>query len=277
MMNGTLRAAAHRLAMLIALISTATDPATALAGGLLQEGAPWLGVELQPGRAGGVGLKRVLEDAPGERAHLRPGDEVVSVDGERVTTPEELMRAVHGKAVGALVRLALAGTPAREVLVKLESRPRPADYQRRALVDKPAPDFAAAVRAGPALKRLSSLRGQVVLLDFFASWCMPCMAELPRLEALSRELGPSGLRVVGVSDEAPERIAAVTRRGVSYTLVSDPGGEISARYHVSALPTLVLVDRAGVVRLVSIADGAAAERAVREMIAAGPPGAASGR
>ena len=250
------------------LLAVPRSPAGAFEGPRSANEAPWIGIELDRGRGGGVLVKRVLDGAPGERAHLRAGDEIVTVDGTPVTTPEQLSHAVRSLRIGAIAHLGLAGSPRRELLVKLEPRPDPADYQKRALVGRPAPDFAPTVRSGPSMGKLSSLKGQVVLLDFFATWCGPCMAELPRIQSLHRELGGHGLRVIGISGEPGEVVAGVARRGVDYTLASDTEEAVAASYHVSALPTMVVIDRAGVVRAVAIADAAAAERTVRQLLSA---------
>jgi thiol-disulfide isomerase/thioredoxin len=239
------------------------------------DGPPWIGLELAPGRSGGVAVQRVIEGSPGERARLRPGDEVLSIDGQRVAAPAELTRLVRTRPSRALVRLQLAA-PAREVSVQLEPRPDPVELQRRALLGKPAPEIDLAVKVGPKVASLSALRGRVVLLDFFATWCRPCIAALPRLSALHRELSPRGLSIVGLTDESDEAIGELRAAGVEYTLALDGRHQAHSRYLVSALPTVVVLDRQGVVREIAIADQEQAERAVRALLAApvaGPTGA----
>jgi len=117
-------------------------------------------------------------------------------------------------------------------------------------VGQPAPALAGPTLAGPRL-RLADRRGQVVLLDFWATWCAPCVAELPSLARLAASRGPRGLAVVGVNieGEAARRAVADTVReaGVRYPTVLDDG-EARERYGVTALPYLVLIDRAGIVR-----------------------------
>jgi peroxiredoxin len=106
-----------------------------------------------------------------------------------------------------------------------------------------------------------------VLLDFFATWCGPCVEAMPEVERLHEQLGPRGLRVVGISpEEAPTVSGAARTHGLRYTLVADPGEAIAARYHVYALPTAVVIDRKGVVRSVSVADFGETARVVRELV-----------
>lgn len=244
-------------------------PATARAQGV------WVGLELAPGKAGGLRIKNVMEGSPGAEAGIQAGEEVIAVDGRKVQTPPELIAIVQGKTAGALLQLTMVGgagpkaDTAREVTVKVATRPYPGDLQRNLLVGKPAPDFSApSVPSGPKLAKLSSLRGQVVLIDFWATWCQPCMASLPQVQALHERLGPKGLRVLGVTNE-PARVAgeAARKRHLGYTIVSDESENISASYHIYALPTAAVIDKKGVVRLVEVSDLEAAASLVAQLLA----------
>jgi thiol-disulfide isomerase/thioredoxin len=95
--------------------------------------------------------------------------------------------------------------------------------------------------------RLRDLRGRVVLLNFWATWCAPCREEMPALERLARELGPRGLTIVGVNvKESKHAVEAFAREHeLSFPLLLDGDGRVSARYQVFALPVTFLVDRRG--------------------------------
>lgn len=99
---------------------------------------------------------------------------------------------------------------------------------------------------------LASLRGKVVYLDFWASWCGPCRLSFPELEQLREELGPRGFEVVAVSvDEVEEdALAFLDELPVSYPVVIDSSSETFDLFGVIGMPTGYLIDRAGVVRLV---------------------------
>ena len=248
----------------ISMVALLAGPMVARAEGV------WIGLELEKVPAG-VRVKQVVEGSPSAEAKVRAGEEVRAIDGQKVEAPEALIRLVQGKGAGGVVRLTLGkpGQKSREVMVKVAPRPEPSAFQKQALLDKPAPDFVPNVVLGPPLPKLSSLKGSVVLIDFWASWCMPCMEALPAIQALHEKLGKKGLRVIGVSDEGKDVVAASAKQhGLGYTIAADEDQTITAKYRVYALPTLVVIDRQGVVRAVNVARVAEAERLVEGMLAA---------
>ena len=114
-----------------------------------------------------------------------------------------------------------------------------------------APDFSLPI-AGGATLRLSSLQGQVVLLDFWASWCRPCLRKLPTLYEWQRKYGPSGFRVLAINVEnRPDVVARfLSRESAIAWLV---GSEVVAnRYGVRSIPHMTLVDRQGQVASVQV-------------------------
>jgi cytochrome c biogenesis protein CcmG/thiol:disulfide interchange protein DsbE len=113
-----------------------------------------------------------------------------------------------------------------------------------------APDFALPDVSGGSV-RLSSLRGKVVLLNFWATWCPPCEAEMPLLEEAHQTWGERGLVVLAVNfDEPEDEVGAFRDRlGLSIPLLLDQGGAVQELYQVRGYPTSFLIDRDGIVRV----------------------------
>lgn len=114
-------------------------------------------------------------------------------------------------------------------------------------VGEPAPDFALPTLAGDTL-RLSELRGQTVVLNFWATWCGPCVEEMPELQALHDDLHEQGLTVVGVSldDAGPDAVRAfVDEMGITYPIALAADDVDQVYGGVYALPTTYLIDADG--------------------------------
>jgi peroxiredoxin len=110
-----------------------------------------------------------------------------------------------------------------------------------------APGFRLPSLAGGEVD-LASQRGKVVVLNLWATWCPPCVAEMPSLERLHRALSPEGLSVVTVStdeDEASLR-KFVSQRALTIPVLMDPGGRVAAgKYRTTGYPETFLIDREG--------------------------------
>lgn len=110
---------------------------------------------------------------------------------------------------------------------------------------KPAPDFVLAGLDGVP-SSLSQLRGKVVLLNFWASWCEPCLRELPQLQQLHERHSADGLVVLGVSDEDPSKAKRyVDELGIGYPSLFDVDGSVMQKYQIQAVPTSLIVGRDG--------------------------------
>lgn len=127
----------------------------------------------------------------------------------------------------------------------------PATAAELALKGMPAADFALKALSGENI-RLSEHLGEVVMLNFWATWCGPCRTEMPRLDKLRATYRTAGLVLYGVNvDDDAARASEFARTiGVSYPILFDTRKSVAPRYRLDTLPMTVLIDRAGVVRYV---------------------------
>lgn len=221
----------------------------------------WLGVGLRDvegeeatkagieGRAARV--KHVFRGSPAEKAGVLRGDIVLEVAGAKLKagTPEMIARVKShskGETLKLLLRrdgddlayeVSLGDVPDRKSMLEDEwlNRPLPA-LPLESLTTTKALD-------------LGTLKGKVLIIDAWATWCGPCKRAMPLLEELQTRYAKQGLKVVGVSDEdRPVLEKFVRNRPVGYEIAHDPEGSVASTLFVSSLPTFLLVDREGTIR-----------------------------
>jgi peroxiredoxin/YHS domain-containing protein len=202
--------------------------------------------------------------APGAPAAELPDKaicQVCSAHGE--TKPEK----VAASAVHEGVTYYFCATDCRDAFVA-----EPAAYVPQPL-PRPAPAFTAAAPGGGAVA-LADFAGQVVLVDFWATWCKPCVKMMPRLQELHAAWSNRGFTVLGVSvDEGGDSVTKVAKftakHGIRYPVCVD-GGETPAwtAYRVKAVPAMFLVDRQGsiVAQWTGEVDGEVVAREVERLV-----------
>jgi len=119
------------------------------------------------------------------------------------------------------------------------------------LVGKPAPDFTLAAlnkQAGPAI-HLADLKGKLVVINFWASWCDPCREEAPLLQAEWRRAQPQGVIFIGIDfqDSQSSGLNFLQQHGITYANVVDPNGATGINYGVTGVPETFFIDRRGVI------------------------------
>ena len=131
----------------------------------------------------------------------------------------------------------LAGVVALTAGCKTSSGPQAGDL---------APDFVLPKLDG-SVQKLSNHRGKPVLVNLWATWCPPCIAEMPLLDAIVRDYGPRGLVVLGIAgDDDSARVREfIAQRSPAFEVLLDPGGTVGTQYGITGYPETFLVDRDG--------------------------------
>ncbi len=113
-------------------------------------------------------------------------------------------------------------------------------------INVPAPDFTLESRSGENL-RLEDHRGEVVMLNFWASWCGPCRQEMPLMDELYSQYKDLGFTIlaVNVDENRDEALRFLDKVPVNYPILYDPESSVSELYEVQAMPTTVMIDRNG--------------------------------
>jgi len=156
------------------------------------------------------------------------------------------MTGIHMRSSRIRARLAIGAIIIGVAAIGLTLAPT-----ARAGAPAAAPDFALPAIDGSEL-RLSELKGQVVMINFWATWCGPCRQEMPLLQQLQVKYEPLGFTLIGVNVE-PESAGArawLEKVPVTFPILFDRKNEVAERFGVQGMPSSVFVDRSGKVRYV---------------------------
>jgi len=209
----------------------------------------WLGVELVKSANGdGVAIVNVVRRSPAAQAGLLAGDRVVLLDGQAVSDPVTVVRRIRSTPPGSALSLDLKHNGKLvHVVIHVEASPTPDELLQRHFVGFLAPPIdSAKVVAGELAPSWTSLRGQLVVLEFWSPWCGVCRLMHQRLNEWHSQWATHGVRVLGVTALPPEAAREfATRWGMSYGILSDPAESLFHAYDVFAVPSLFLVDRSG--------------------------------
>jgi len=240
-------------------------PAPIPAAALGNDSKSWIGVRVEPGS---LRITQLVVGAPGSRGGLAIGDTLVTLDGLPIPSSRDFVQRVRETKPGQRLVIALTRNGVAKTL-SITVEPRPESPAMSSLLGKPAPAFAATALIGSVAPKLADLRGHVVVLDFWATWCGPCSYTIPRLNELHHKHAAAGLRIVGFSGEDPDVIRAFGAKLIDYTIAHDPDDAIAKSYLREGIPMFVVIDKAGVIRNVVVgADVDAVAAAVAPLLAA---------
>jgi thiol-disulfide isomerase/thioredoxin len=240
----------------LAVLPTAltTTLATDALGDQGSSARPWLGVTMAPG-TDGVQVKHVVRGSPADKAGIHEGDKIIKVDGSLVAAPADVTTAFAQHAVGDVVPVVVTRSQSeKKTKVTVAAFPTVDEMMRMDFVGAFAPSWKGVTRLrGKVPADVSVLRGRVVIVDFWATWCGPCRYVAPVLTALQTKYGAQGLSIVGITTETEDSVGDfVDRMGMTYGIGVDAKGQTSIAYSANSLPTLFVIDKRGVVREVEI-------------------------
>lgn len=241
-LGNRLRINGLRVAAPVALLCLLAGPAHAA--------KPWVGVAMGNG-SGGVKVTRVLPTSPADRAGIKQGDLITFVNGAQTLTPGAVL-AITGRArVGQVlpIKVSRAGR-ALDLRLKVGARPPLATLIKLLLINTRAPDFTLPLVNRAGSLRLSSLRGKVVMLYFWASWCDSCKLNMPRLKKLHARYAPKGLVIYSMGQDKRfddlKKTANYLR--LPFAVGFNKGNRVGLLYKSRNVPTLILIDKQGIVR-----------------------------
>jgi len=137
----------------------------------------------------------------------------------------------------------------------------------KALLGKPAPSFKLKDLDGKDVA-LSELKGSVVVLDFWATWCGPCVMSLPKIDELNKDKKGDGLKVFAVNQSEDKELVQgfIKSKGLTLPVLLDSDGKVGNKYKADAIPETVVIGKDGTVRKVFVGAGPNTEKSLREAV-----------
>ena len=237
----------------------------------------WLGVALRKGseveqRDLGVDhplvvVRHVFPDTAAEEAGFQKGDVILSIGEVSLRHGvREMIANVQSHAVKTEVDFQVnrAGN-LLTIRARLRTPPAKKDMTAKGWIGKSLPEFSLIdVQTGKTLSR-DPERGEVIVLDFWATWCGPCRKAMPILEEIHRENEGKGLRMIGTSDEEIPILETFLRnRPLDYATGYDADRVLASALFIRSYPTLVVADRTG--RVVAVLKGVNGARKLRSVV-----------
>ncbi len=180
------------------------------------------------------------------------GDVLLSIDGQPVNEPSSVVEIIGSKGAESRVALAFSRNEERRLAaVRLAAKPDDDELMHKAFVGMRAPSLANVQTVQGSVE--PSLRGKVVVLEFWATWCFVCRMMVPVLNDWHERYTAQGVQVIGVTSEGVQHASqAASSLGMAYAIGSDASGRATLAYKALALPTLFVIDRNGTIREVVV-------------------------
>lgn len=205
----------------------------------------------------GVVIHQVLRDSAADRAGLKVGDVILSVNGVPMRSPQEMVTYIRRHFAGAIVSVEyIQDGKTKTQQIALGER-----LETQSLTGRVAPKISLPV-FGEA-RSFSLQPGKVYIVDFWATWCGACEPVRRTLEEFISDGKNPGVEVIGVTTEDAATIKAFYGVKVPpYTILIDAANAVTMGYHVAGYPTVAVIDRKGIVRFAGFASGGGLETAI---------------
>ncbi len=235
---------------------------------------PWLGIAIDKG-VEGVLVKKALPGTPALEGGILAGDEVISIDGKKVKTPSELIKAVTDKGVGLEVKVELLRAK-KKIFKKftLVAKPDAEEMAKKKLMNLPAPGFDLPVIQGSKKKSLSlkDQKGRYTLLEFWSITCPACISAHPRLIEFAKK-NKKSVDVLSISTDKKKDLKKYLAKVDDYLKSKDrdiiflrsPDGKVNSEYMANLIPMFILVDKKGKVVDIGIGAGRVLEKILKNI------------
>jgi thiol-disulfide isomerase/thioredoxin len=255
--------------LLVLLFSSLVVHSGLAYSGELSSAKPWMGVAIEEVK-NGVLIQQTLEGTPAEKAGLKAGDVITKLNGVKMNSVRQLIDYVGNLGVGNKVEVKFIRKYENKTLtLKLVPRPDALALLNENFLDKKAPDFNVKnLKTGKftSFPPKSSVE-KVRVVEFWATWCPACLHSFGVISKKYSDLEKAGVEFVSVSDEDEKTLKNHFKDGFPpFEVYRDSKGEGVKKYMVSALPTLFVVDKKGIVRYVAIGAGDYLEEALSKAI-----------
>jgi peroxiredoxin len=193
----------------------------------------------------------LIPGSPAAKAGVLGGDVIVRLDNDAVEQPSDVVQWVSRRPSGTRVGLMIKRRKADRLIgVRLGAYPEGDELVRMAFIDRPAPAFELLKTAqGNITPTLAAQRGKVLVVEFWAPWCVACRALIPHMNQWHAQYAARGLRVLGITNERVARASMVARQlGMDFPVLADETGKTTRAYHARAVPMVLIIDRSGTVR-----------------------------
>jgi thiol-disulfide isomerase/thioredoxin len=221
-------------------------------------------IGLQPQHVRAVVEKLIAEAPPEDAGGKRPTEGAAPAGGKSGSGEATIERTPAADAAPAkpLDASLLEGKPARRTaLAKFDSCPQAPELDAATTWTDPSNALGGATS-------IEALKGKIVVLDFWATWCGPCIASIPKNNEIARKFADRGVVLVGVCHpEGGDKMLDVAKsKGIGYPICLDPRGEMIASYVVDSYPDYYLIDREGRLRGADVGNGSL-EKAIEALLA----------